>query len=255
VNDSAFSSLYASTYDALYRDKDYAREARLVDRVLRQHAAGDLGSVLDLGSGTGNHALQLADLGYDVVGVERSTAMLEIARVKLAGRANVELHEGDIRGFDVGRIVDAALILFAVLGYQTEDEDVLAALRSARRHVRPGGLLAFDVWYGPAVLHERPSARSARIPVDGGELLRVVTPVLDVNRQLCRIHYELSRAVDGEVVESATEEHTLRFFFPNELRLLVGASGFELLRLTAFPDVDSEPDETTWNVLALARAV
>jgi hypothetical protein len=50
-------------------------------------------------------------------------------------------------------------MMFAVLGYQGENDDVLAALKTAHRHARPGGLFLFDVWYGPAVLHERPSQR------------------------------------------------------------------------------------------------
>ena len=40
--------------------------------------------MLDLGSGTGNHALPLAQRGYEVVGVERSESMLAQARAKAA---------------------------------------------------------------------------------------------------------------------------------------------------------------------------
>ncbi len=251
---AAFSSLYAATYDALYRDKDYQHECKLVRQLFRAHGEGEIRSILDLGCGTGNHAARLAELGYEVVGVERSAAMVEIARAKTVADANVELHESDIRGFDLGRQLDAVLLLFAVLGYQTEDEDVLAALATARRHLRPGGLLVFDVWYGPAVLHERPSTRFSRIPLERGELLRAVTPDFDQRRQLCRVRYELWRVEEERIREAAEEEHLIRFFFGNELRLLLSYSGFSLVRLSAFPDIESEPDETTWNVVAVARA-
>jgi len=40
--------------------------------------------------------------------------------------------------------------MFAVLGYQLENKDVLAALQTARQHVRPGALFIYDVWYGMA---------------------------------------------------------------------------------------------------------
>jgi SAM-dependent methyltransferase len=249
VSESPFASLYAATYDALYRDKDYDGEVALVERLFREHGEGAIRSVLDLGSGTGSHAIRLADLGYEVVGIERSAAMLEVARRK---RSDLELHEADIRDFDLGRTFDAVLLLFAVLGYQTSDEDVLAALDAARRHLRPGGLVVFDFWYGPAVLHQRPSPRFRRLPLERGELLRSVTAELDEERHLCRVRYELRRVEGERVVEQAEEEHLVRFFFRDELEALLERSGLSLVRLAAFPEVDLEPDEATWNALAVA---
>jgi hypothetical protein len=46
----------------------------------------------------------------------------------------------------------------------------------------------------------------------------------------------------------------MRYFFPMELEVLLECAGFTLVRLGAFPDVDRNPDETTWNCLAVARA-
>jgi SAM-dependent methyltransferase len=250
----AFSSLYATTYDDLYREKDYAGECELLQQLFVEHGSSEIRSVLDLGCGTGNHSVHLDALGYDVVGVERSPTMLEIAREKTAAQPNVELHQADIRSFDLGRRVDAVVLLFAVLGYITEDEDVMATLTTARRHLRPGGLLVFDVWYGPAVLQQRPSARFSRTPLERGALLRAATPQLDQLRQLCRVRYELWHVEEDRVCDKAEEEHVIRFFFANELRLLLSHSGFSLVRLSAFPEIERQPDETTWNVVAVARA-
>jgi hypothetical protein len=46
----------------------------------------------------------------------------------------------------------------------------------------------------------------------------------------------------------------MRYFFPQELRLLLERSGFELLDLLPFPSGEGEPDDSTWNVFAVARA-
>ena len=80
-----------------------------------------------------------------------------------------------------------------------------------------------------------------------------MTPELDEARLLCRI-YELKRVEGERVVEQAEEEHLVRFFFRDELASLLQRSGFSLVRLGAFPEVDSEPDDTTWNALAVASA-
>ena len=51
---------------------------------------------------------------------------------------------------------DAAVMMFAVLSYQLSNQDVLSTLATVRRHLQVGGLFIADLWYGPAVLNERP---------------------------------------------------------------------------------------------------
>lgn len=51
------------------------------------------------------------------------------------------------------------------------------------------------------------------------------------------------------------ECHSVRYFFPLELALFLECSGFAPIQLGAFPEFDRSPDETTWNVLGVARAV
>jgi SAM-dependent methyltransferase len=252
-----FGSFYADSYDTLYQDKDYQAECDLIRRVFQEFSDHPVRQILDLGSGTGNHAIPLAQQGYQVVGVERSENMLAHARAKAArcpADHRAVFQQGDIRNIELGRQFDAALILFAVLGYQQENADVMAALRTARRHLRPGGLLVFDVWYGPAVLRERPSQRIKVSPTPDGKILRVASGRLDSYRHLCTTDYLLWRWREGKPVEEATESHTMRYFFPQELILFLQCERFVLDRLGAFPDFQRDPDETTWNVMGAAHA-
>jgi SAM-dependent methyltransferase len=253
-----FGSVYADSYDALYQDKNYLSECALIEQIFQKYGDRPIRRLLDLGSGTGNHAIPLAQQGYEVVGVERSASMLAHARTKAAKclpENRVRFQQGDIRNVELGCQFDAALILFAVLGYQHENADVLAALRTARRHLRPGGLLVFDIWYGPAVLRERPSQRCKVIPTSTGKILRVASGTLDSLHHLCRTDYLLWRWSDGKPVEETTESHLMRYFFPRELELFLQCEHFALDRLGAFPEFDRDPDETTWNVLGAAHAV
>lgn len=253
-----FGSIYGDAYDLLYQDKNYTAECDLVERLFQTHDTGAIQSVLDLGCGTGNHAIPLARRGYEVVGVDRSADMLAHARRKAGnprdnGRA--VFYQDDIRTVDLDRHFDAALMMFAVLGYQLENADVLSALRAARRHLRSGGLFLFDVWYGPAVLHQRASQRVKVIPTPRGQILRVASGVLDINRHLCTVHYRLWQFEGEKLVADAEEHHSVRYFFPREIDLFLASSGFAPIRLGAFPEFDRDPDETTWNILGLARAI
>jgi len=63
-------------------------------------------------------------------------------------------------------------------------------------------------------------------------------------------------AVDGEGrVRRARETHRMRFFFPNELDLLLTAGGFRIVHMCPFGRLDEPVDRDTWNATVVARAV
>lgn len=113
----------------------------LTHRFFTRAGIGSGMRVLDLGTGSGNVAAVLADLvgpeGH-VLGVDRDPDALASARTALAGRPNVEFAQTDIVSLDGIDTQFDAVVGRAVLAHVT---DVDAAVRSAARRVRPGGLL------------------------------------------------------------------------------------------------------------------
>jgi ArsR family transcriptional regulator len=117
------------------------------DEVLRARATTHLVApglkIADVGTGTGILALELAALGLDVVGIDRSEAMLETARAKWAAFSRTRSHLGSVR-FEFAdahalpledESVDAA-IAHMVLHSLEEPERAVAEMA---RVVRPGG--------------------------------------------------------------------------------------------------------------------
>jgi SAM-dependent methyltransferase len=252
-----FGSGYAAAYDAVYLAKDYTSECDLIEELFRSYGKKPIASVLDLGCGTGNHALLLASRGYEVLAVDSSPHMLAEAEKKLRASSlgdKCKFHEGDIRQLDLDRRFDAVVVMFAVLGYQLENADVLSTLNTARKHLKNAGLLIFDVWYGPAVLHERPVERIKTIKTEKGELLRASSGKLDVNQNVCTVDIRIWNLEGDRLVGHTEESHTNRYFFPLELELFLNSTGFDPIRLGAFPKFDRDPDESTWNVLQVAKA-
>ena len=74
-----FGPAYADVYDALYEDKDYAKEAQFVLEQIHKLAPKPELRVLDLGCGTGRHAVALAERGIRVIGIDRSPFMVAAA--------------------------------------------------------------------------------------------------------------------------------------------------------------------------------
>lgn len=253
-----FGQDYANAYDSLYATKDYEAECDLIERIVHEHGHQPVHRILDLGCGTGGHAIPLARRGYCVVGVDRSEEMIEHARAKAMALEDCDRPEyrvASITSLRFGDRFDLAIMMFAVLGYQHDNESVLAALRSMRRHLRSGALAIFDVWYGPVVLGERPADRTREIPQPDGALIRSASSTLDIHRHLCHVSFDLRNVPTDGTTKQTHETHTMRFFFPHELDLFLHIAGFSLIRIGQFPDFDRDPDEATWNVMVLARAV
>ncbi|MEU7474147.1 class I SAM-dependent methyltransferase [Streptomyces sp. NPDC044984] len=102
------------------------------------------GDVLDLGCGTGSLSLLAAERGHRVTGVDRSPAMVALAREKLAGRDAVFL-VGDATAPPVGEERYDAVLVRHVLWTLPEPD---RALRHWRDLLRPGGRLVLveGVW-------------------------------------------------------------------------------------------------------------
>src|SRR5687768_10017592 len=124
--------------------KDYAAEsAEVADLVLRRRPAAR--TLLDVACGTGGHLEHLRHR-FTVTGFERSRHMAALCREKVPG---VEIHEGDMRRFDLGVTFDAVTCLFSSIGYMTSTDDLDRAIAAMVAHLTPGGVLVIDPWFFP----------------------------------------------------------------------------------------------------------
>ena len=250
-----FGPAYADAYDALYADKDYAAECDLIESLATELGRG-CATLLDLGSGTGGHALILAERGREVVGVDLSPEMVGIAQRRSAdaGARSAQFLVGDVRTFRSEARFDTVLLMFAVLGYQLSDRDVEATLETAAMHLRPGGVLIFDVWNGPAVEAIGPTTRTKVVPLETGELRRSAAGTLEAQQRICTVDYTIEWIEDDSVTWTVREQHRMRYFFEDELHGLVGHAGLEIVKSGAFPDFDRRAGLDDWNALYVARA-
>ena len=223
---------YARYYELLYRDKDYAGEARFVHELLEKHAPG-AESVLELGCGAGNHAACLAEMGYRIDGVDRSAEMLEKARARAGSLPPEEAErlawfEGDIRSFRTGGEYDAVLSLFHVISYLPDNAGLRAAFATAAAHLKPGGVFLFDCWYGPTVLSEPPEVRVKRMEDENIRVTRICEPELLENDNGVIVNYTVF--VEDRRTQAYTqlaESHRMRYLFKPEIEAFFAEAGME----------------------------
>lgn len=245
---------YAEYYDIIYSDKDYDKECDFIREIFKAHSANPITSILDAGCGTGGHSILLARRGYNVTGIDASPVMINRAKRKAKEvDAYLTFHSMDIRDFDLKERFDACISMFAVLDYLTENGELLRALGSIKRHLKPGSLFIFDFWNGLAVLRILPSVRVKIVEKEGKRVIRTVHPEMDTLHNICRSHYHVMVTQGKAILDEFKETHVVRYFFPQEISHYLDDAGFELLEFCPFLRLGGTVDENEWNVTAIAR--
>ncbi len=103
--------------------------------------------VLDIGCGTGETTLIATDAGADVTGVDVSEPMLELARSRSNGSAQLVLADASEYRADEG--FDLIMSRFGVMFF----EDPVAAFTNIKANLKPGGRMVFACWQSPKVNH------------------------------------------------------------------------------------------------------
>ncbi len=213
------------------------------------------GPVLELGVGTGRVAVPLAKDGHEVVGIDRSEAML--ARAEQRARRNgvrLRLLESDMRTFSLEQAFNLIAIPFNTFLMLTPD-DRWACLARVREHLAPAGRLAIDVFQpDPNVI----------AGFDGGVIEDWTRRDLDTDREVTK--FSSARAnvdhttfrwwyeevdQDGRV-RRWQRETTMYYLYRREAELLLGAAGLEIETLHG--DYDGSPmTATSPKLLIVAR--
>jgi SAM-dependent methyltransferase len=221
---TTYGDAHAAWYDELYRSlgKDHATEASdLLDRV------SDLlgrtpSSWLDVACGTGQHLAVIGDAVDEVVGVDLSESMLDVARARLGGR--VDLRVADQRTLSLGRTFDVVTSLFSSIGYADDLDELDATVSALAAHVAPGGILVVEPWVEPDAWAD---ARTQVVDVEehGRRAVRVMTSRREGDVSVLEVAV-VSAAAGRLTVER--EEHRM-LLVPHE-RLLdaVRSAGLEI---------------------------
>jgi SAM-dependent methyltransferase len=138
-------SVSAELYDAIYSFKDYATESEKIRRLIERECPAAK-TILDVACGTAEHAKHLS-AHFQIDGIDLEPKFIEIARAKIPGG---NFSAADMRSFQLAKRYDVVQCLFSSIGYLLTPEDIIAALKTFRAHLAPGGVILVEPWLTPS---------------------------------------------------------------------------------------------------------
>ena len=133
---------FASIYDRLIKaDIDYGKIAKFVENIVDEAGFGK-GIVLDLACGSGILTEKLKKLGYDMIGIDLSVDMLNIAK---ENNPDILYLCQDMREFELYGTVGAVVCCLDAVNCLLCPEDLIKCFSTVRNYLDDGGLFLFDV--------------------------------------------------------------------------------------------------------------
>jgi ubiquinone/menaquinone biosynthesis C-methylase UbiE len=226
VNDNGANEPYDALgiiYDALGHH-DSARWGSYLAELLKDMGVPPGGRVIDAACGTGGIALELHKAGYSVLGIDRSQRMLTEAAAKaMKAGAGITFVRQDIRAMRVHRPSDGIVCACDAVNYLLTDEDLGKFLKGARRGLKRGGALLFDV-----SSEEKLTAMDGQLyGEETDDCAYLWTNAVDTETHIITMDITLFIR-QGKLFRREREQHCLRIWGEGEISAALSQAGFEL---------------------------
>lgn len=241
-------------YDHIYADKNYSLETDYILKLWHKFGQGGLEKIMDLGCGTGNHCLALAEKGFCVVGVDVSKEMITVAKSKVkAKEGKVDFRCADIIKTEFRQPFDLIYSFFFVINYIGNLGYLEKFLAGVYRNLRTKGLYLFDAWNGNATIIDPP--RLKKIKIAEGGCLKIdgcLRPKYNSLHNKSVFYYNLKVKEGGK---SFTINHELPqvYWSPYVLIQLLEKTGFKDVRLFKYLKLSEKVSNQDYKICVMGR--
>jgi len=232
VDTNVFNA-YSQYYDLLYKDKNYFDETEYVNALIQEYCT-ETTHILELGCGTGIHAIELAKRGYTIHGIDISETMLKLAIEKQLQcdpevSEKLSFQKSDIKTFESHQKFETIISLFHVISYMTTNEDLNQTFKTVKDHLKPNGVFIFDCWHGPGVLSDPPSERTKKFENEIVSIQRNSKPNHISENNTVDVNFDIfikNKQSNESIV--LHELHSMRYLFLDEVTTIANSNGLAL---------------------------
>lgn len=220
-----FEAELAKYYDVMHQYRDYAQECKFIDDLIKRQVP-KAKKVLDICCGTGEHAVRMACLGYEVTGVDQSQDMLDIAvdKAKSSSRS-IDFICSDIFELGINKEFEVAYCFGYTFLYMTKNSDARRLFRAVKKTLLPGGLFLVDFINGLSLIKD----------FDKDEFIYRYNNItisqhdrwsLDKRRRVKHLDFVYEITDDDGRAQKISAEEDLRIFYNDEVQTLLSDCGF-----------------------------
>lgn len=170
-------------YHLLYENRDSKEAEQFIRSLFQYLGPKESSKILDLACGKGRHAMQVHDLGFDVLGVDLSEKSINFAKQQASKRLNFEI--ADMRNLKLSNRFDIILNLFTSFGYFKKEGENVKVITSIANTLNKGGLLVLDYLNVLKVKEQLPSKET----VQKGSISFNIDKEIDNDFIVKRIHF------------------------------------------------------------------
>lgn len=216
---------FAEVYDIFQDNVPYEEWCAYVTGLLKEYNVSD-GLVLDMGCGTGSLTGLLAQAGYDMIGIDNSGEMLQIAMNKRSESGQDILYlQQDMREFELYGTVRAVVSICDSMNYIMEYKELVQVFRLVNNYLDPGGVFIFDL---NTEYKYREMLAGNTFAEDREESSFIWDNFYDEEEKVNE--YDLTLFVkEGELYRKFEETHYQRAYSLEEIRRAVMESGMEFV--------------------------
>ena len=139
-------NFFSYYYDKLTQNVNYQKRAQYFQKVIEKYLGEEKCILLDLACGTGSLSEEFAKMGYDVIGVDYSEEMLNIALdKKFDSGLNIQYLCQDMRNIDMFGTVKVTVCALDSINHLSSLEDIKKVFEKVSLFTEPGGIYIFDI--------------------------------------------------------------------------------------------------------------
>ncbi len=240
---------FAYVYDNFMDNIPYEEWADYLIGLLKEYGI-DSGIIADLGCGTGSMTELLADAGYDMIGIDNSIDMLEIAREKMMDSEQQILYLlQDMREFELYGTVHAIVSVCDSMNYILEKEDLVKVFRLANNYLEPRGYFIFDM---NTQYKYRTQLGDRTIAEDREDMSFIWDNFYDEETKINEYSLSIFVQEEEDLYRKYEEVHYQRAYSLEEVKEAIKEAGMEFV--TAYDAFTHEdPKETSERIYIVAR--
>ncbi|MCM1056582.1 MAG: class I SAM-dependent methyltransferase [Firmicutes bacterium] len=253
---------FATVYDTFMDNTPYELWGERLDGLIRKYGVSrperdaedildsERNLVVDLGCGTGTLTELMYGKGYDMIGVDASDAMLNIAMEKKEKSGSEILYlMQDMRELELYSTVGTVYSVCDSLNYILEEEELLTVFSLVNNYLFPGGIFVFDF----NTDHKyREVIGNTTIAENREDCSFIWENIYDPEEEINEYDLTVFVREENDRFRRFTETHLQRGYTPEQMCRLVRQAGLELLEMTD-AETGGEVGAESQRVLMVAR--